>query len=96
MADSGPEETPPREEDSEGTLPDWAVGLLTVEAIALGIGLAMPITPSKTGSTWSPAELFTADPSYLTKVAVYFVMTNLLILAIGLGIWVSSKFKRSS
>jgi len=67
-----------------------------VEAIALLIGLAMPITPSKTGSTWSPAHLFSADPSYLTEVAVYFLMTNVLILGIGVGVWVLAKFKRSS
>lgn len=96
MEDSGPEEAESPTEDSESTLPDWLVALLAVEAISLLIGLAMPITPSKTGSTWSPAQLFSADPSYLFDVAVYFGMTNVLILGIGFGAWVLSKFKRSS
>lgn len=93
MADSESEEGDSTGEDSQGPLPDWAVGLVTVEAIALLIGLAMPLTPSKTGSTWSFAELFWAEPSYLREVAVNVVMTNLLILVIGLGIWVSSKLR---
>jgi hypothetical protein len=96
MTDSGPQEETPAGKGPEGTLPDWAVGLLTVQAIALLIGLAMPITPSKTGSTWSPAQLFSTNPSYLTEVAVYFVMTNLLIAVIGLVAWVLFKFKGSS
>ena len=79
--------------DPKRALPDWAVGILAVEAIALSIGLAMPVTPSKTGSTWSPAELLTPDPSYLTEVAVYFAMTNVLIFGIGLAAWVVSKVK---
>ena len=96
MADSELRETGSEGEDSDGALPDRLVGLLTVEAIALLIGLAMPITPSKTGSTWSPAQLFSPNPSYLTEVAVYFLMTNLLILALGLGVWVFSKLRRTS
>jgi len=93
MADSEPSEPASRGEDSDSTLSDRAVALLAVEAIALLIGLAMPVTPSKAGSTWSPAQLFSEDPSYLTEVAVWFVMTNLLILAIGFGAWVLSRLK---
>ena len=95
MADSEPRKSASGSDDSQGALPDWAVALLAVEAIALLIGLAMPITPSKTGSTWSPAQLFSTDPSYLMEVAVYFVMTNLLFLAIALVAWVHSKLRRS-
>ena len=93
MGDATAPEPASEAEDSKGALPDWAVGLLTVEAIALLIALAMPITPSKTGSTWSPAQLFATDPSYLMEVAVYFVITNLLILAIGLAAWVWSRLR---
>jgi predicted TIM-barrel fold metal-dependent hydrolase len=53
------------------------------------IALVTPITPTKTGSTWSPAELFTADPSYLEKVFASFVMVNLIIAALGLVAWVA-------
>lgn len=83
----------PEAEDSGGTLPDRAVGLLTVQAIAILIGLAMPVTPSKTGSRWSPAQLFTPEPTYLQEVVVYFVMTNSTILAIGLVAWVVWRFR---
>ncbi len=53
--------------------------ILLVEFVALLIGLAMPITPSKTGGDFSFADWFFEDPSYLQEVFVYFVMTNLLI-----------------
>ncbi len=61
------------------------------EAIALGIALAMPITPSKTGSTWSPANFFSTDPTYLEKVAASFVVVNFLLLVLGLVAWVISR-----
>lgn len=95
MRDRGPRPTQSGGEDRGSRLPDWAVAVLLVEAIALLIGLAMPITPSKTGSTWSPAQLFWPDPSYLEEVAVYFVMGNLLMLVIGLVAWLYSKLSRS-
>lgn len=96
MVDSEPGAPESLSEDAKRTLPDWAVGVLAVEAISLLIGLAMPITPSKTGSTWTPAQLFWTDPSYLAEVVVYFVLTNLLILAFLFGVWAFSKIKRSS
>jgi hypothetical protein len=71
------------------------VGILAVQAIALLIGIAMPLTPSKTGSTWSPAELLWDDPGYLLQVAVYFVMTNLLIVLLGLAVWIVTRFDGS-
>lgn len=39
-------------------------GVLVLEFIALLIALVSPVTPSRTGSTRSPAELFATDPSY--------------------------------
>jgi hypothetical protein len=59
----------------------WTVlkSLLILEWIALLIGLAMPITPSKTGGDFSFADWFFEDPTYLQEVLVYFVMTNLLM-----------------
>lgn len=69
---------------------DRAVAILVIETISLGIAIATPITPSRTGGpTWSPAELVTTDPSYLEKVAASFVMVNLMILVIGLVAWVA-------
>ena len=51
---------------------------LVIEWICLLIGLAMPITPSKTGGDSSPADWFFHDPSYLQEVLVYFVAGNLV------------------
>lgn len=82
---------PPEGEESRTRLSDRMVGILAIQAIALLIGIAMPLTPSKTGSTWSPAQLFWDHPSYLQEVAAYFVMTNLLILAIGLVVWIVTR-----
>lgn len=70
---------------------DRAVGFFVVEAIAVGIALVTPITPSKTGSTWSPAHLFSPDPTYLEQVVASFVVVNLLLLAFGLFVWLISK-----
>ncbi len=77
-------------EDRQNRVPDWITGILVTEAIALGIALAMPITPSKTGSTWSPANFFSADPTYLEKVGASFVLVNVLLLVLGLVAWVIS------
>ncbi len=94
MSDSDPKETESGADDSKSALPDWAVALFAVEAIAVLIGLAMPIAPSKTGSTWNPAQLFSAEPSYLSEVAFWIVATNVLVLAIGFVAWVYSRIKR--
>jgi len=56
----------------------WEI-VLILEFIALLIGLAMPITPSKTGGDLSLADWFFEDPSYLHKVLVYFLLTNLIL-----------------
>jgi len=75
-------------------IPDRLKAVAVLEVIALLIALVEPITPSKTGSTWSPAEIFTADPRYLAKVLASFVSVNLLIAALGVLVWVVSKVRR--
>lgn len=89
------DEQPGKDPEQRRSLPDWAVGLLTIEAISLGIGLLLPITPSKTGSDRSLAELFIADPDYLTEVLVGFIFTNLLIGLLLLAAWVYGRFMPS-
>lgn len=74
-------------------LSGWAAAVLLVESAALMIALIMPVTPSKTGSTWSPAELLWADPSYGQEVAVYLVVVHVLIFVIGLGAWILWAFR---
>ncbi len=56
----------------------WKI-VLMLEGVALLIGLAMPITPSKTGGDFSLADWFFEDPSYLQEVLVYFLFTNLVL-----------------
>jgi len=58
--------------------PIWRL-VLVLEWIALLIGLAMPITPSRTGGDFSFADWFFDDPHYLQEVLVYFLLTNLFI-----------------
>lgn len=66
-------------------------GLAVIEGIALAIALVAPVTPSKTGSTWSPAEIFTADPSYLQQVLATFVSVNIIMAFLGAVIWVAGR-----
>jgi len=68
-------------------------GLLLAEGAAIMIALLMPITPSKTGSDWTLAQLFIPDPSYLQEVLAYFVFTNLVLLLIGIFFLLWLKFK---
>lgn len=72
---------------------DLAVAVLLTEATALLIALVMPVTPSRTGSTWSLAELVWPEPSYAQEVAVYFLATNALILVIGGIAWVAYRLR---
>jgi hypothetical protein len=95
MTGSSRHEDGPPDEGREGRLPGWAVGVLTMEAIALGIAVAMPVTPSKTGSTWSPAHLFSPDPTYLEEVGASFVVVNVILLGLGLVAWAVSRRSRS-
>lgn len=64
-------------------------GLLLVESAALFIGIAMALTPSKTGSAYSLADHFFDNPSFLQEVTTYFLLTNIGVLFITLciGIW---------
>ncbi len=64
-------------------------GLLLAETAALATALLMPLTPNKTGSDSSLADLFFEGPTYLQEVLVYFILTNLLILILGviLAVW---------
>ena len=74
---------------------DILIGVVTVESISLLIGLAMPITPSKTGSDGSLADLFFQDPSYLQEVLVYFVLGNVIIGAMILAAWIWERISRA-
>lgn len=79
----------PNPKDRRRDTPDRLVAVLLAEAVALLIALVTPITPSKTGSTWSPAELFFAQPSYLKEVLASFVLVNLLLGVLGLIVWIA-------
>lgn len=79
------------DEDPQTSVPGWITGVLTLVFIALAIALVAPITPSKTGSTWSPANAIWTDPTYLEKVVASFVTVNVMIIVIGLVAWVALK-----
>ena len=85
----------PELEDRRSRLPDWLVAVVLTEGTALMIALVTPITPSRTGSTWSPAELFSADPNYLEKVLASFVAVNLIIAVLAPVAWVAIRRDRS-
>ena len=85
-----------REPDSgDQALPDWLVVVLLTQGTALLIALVTPITPSKTGSTWSPAELFWTDPSYFAEVLASFLAVNAIIAVLGLIAWAMMRRERS-
>jgi hypothetical protein len=86
---------PDLDDRSGWRLPDWAVVLLMTQAVALLIALVTPVTPSKTGSKWSPADLFLADPGYLEKVFASYVTVNVLMALIALAAWLSIRRGRS-
>lgn len=71
------------------------MAVLVIEGTASLIALVTPITPSKTGSTWTPAEWFTSNPSYLAEVLASFVMVNLIVAILGLLAYVSVRRDRS-
>jgi hypothetical protein len=79
------------EEDRKRRIPGWVVGLVAMEAIALGIAIVTPITPSKTGSTWSPAHVFSPDPTYVEEVGASFVVVNIILVVLGLVAWGTSR-----
>ena len=94
MTQSSPPPNPPAEESKAG-IRGWAKGLLVVELFALAVALVTPITPSKTDSTWTPAQLFSPDSPYLEEVAASFLLVNALLLSIGLVVWITSRFSKS-
>lgn len=55
---------------------------LGIQFLALMIGLAMPITPLKTGGRADMARYFFESPGYLHEVLVWYLATNLLIALI--------------
>lgn len=69
--------------ERDPSVPPWWQIALAIEGVAAVIALATTITPSKTGSDWSFAELFFEAPTFLQEVAVDLVFVNLLLLAIG-------------
>jgi hypothetical protein len=71
---------------------DRLKGVLLVEGVALAIALVTPVTPSKTGSDWTFADVVWEEPSYLQEVAASFVVVNLLLMFIGLVIWIAVRF----
>ncbi|MDH3205792.1 MAG: hypothetical protein OEO79_04230 [Gemmatimonadota bacterium] len=81
--------------NGRGRFTDRAKGILALESIAIGISLAAPVTPSRTGSTWSPAEFFTPDPNYLQDVLASFVAVNIILLLLGTVAWLVAKVGRS-
>lgn len=87
--------TPSEPTPNPGGIPDWLLGIGFAEAIALVIALILPVTPSRTGSTWSPAELFVPDPPYFAQVAAGFVMIHVIYLVFGIPIWLSSRRGRA-
>ena len=76
-------------------LPNWAIGLLIAEFVALAIAFVTPLTPNKTGRPSNPAQLFVTDPSYIDNVLVSFLMVNLLLLILGLVVWITTRRGRS-
>lgn len=75
---------------------DRLKGLLLVEGVALAIALVTPVTPSKTGSDWTFADLVWEEPSYVQEVAASFVVVNLLLMVIGLVILITVRFGSKS
>ena len=74
---------------------DLGVALLLTEATALLIALVMPVTPSRTGSDSSPAELVWPEPTYRQEVLFWFVATNALIVCLGAVFWAVWRLRRA-
>lgn len=85
----------PETPDPENRVPGWLIGLGALQFIAVLIALVMPVTPGKTGSTWSPAELYKADPTYFDKVLAAYVVVNAMFVVLGVMVWIVSKFDRA-
>jgi hypothetical protein len=64
-------------------------GLFLVEVIAVVIGIAMTITPSKTGSKYGVAGHFFDEPTIIQEFLVNFVSVNvvMVVLAVAFALW---------
>lgn len=80
-------------QEGPATFRDRVVAVLAIELIAVSIALVSPVTPSKTGSTWSPADLFVEDPSYLEKALAAFVTVHVLMVLIGALAWLAVRIR---
>lgn len=64
--------------------------IAVAELLALCLGLVMPISPSKTGSSINLAQWLIEEPSYLQQVLVFFLLTNVVLaflVAVAAGLW---------
>jgi hypothetical protein len=62
----------------EDQFPRWKLALV-IESIPVMIGLVMPITPSKTGSKFSPAAWLFGEASYWMDALIWIVITNIML-----------------
>lgn len=90
---SGGAPEPAGDPPSDGPL--WQVALV-VEVALLAIALLMPLTPTKTGSQWSPATLVWDEPGYLHEVLFWLVATHLLAGLLGAAAWIAVRRGRGS
>ena len=73
---------------SDGATPrDWAVAVFLTEVSCVLIALLMPITPSRTGGRWSPADLLIENPSYPERALAWFVVTNAIVIVVAAVVW---------
>lgn len=82
-------------DNSKYPLPDWAVALILSQAIALMLAIIIPVTPSKTGSPWSPADFVFDDPSYLQEATVIYVLVNGVMALLGGYVLIATKWGKS-
>lgn len=76
------------EDTDDGPLPrDWVVAVCLTEASCVLIALLMPITPSRTGGRWSPAELLIENPTYLERALAWLVITNAIVIVGAAVLW---------
>lgn len=76
------------------SVPPWWQILLAVEVVVAAISIAMVVTPSKTGSDWSPAQELFVEPSFLQEWLVYFVFTNGVCVMLAVVFWVYLRRQR--
>ena len=86
---------PPGPRDPSSKTPDWAVVVVLVEVAALAISLVIPLTPSRSGSEASLADLFVSDPTFFEQALTIFALTNLLVFFFGLAVFIKTPSGRS-